>query len=166
MASKSVLEEKEMLTAKAKAMVPKYMWWSMGAGLVPFPLLDMAAISGVQLKMLADLAKHYDVEFKDHRGKALVSSLLGAVAPGQLAGGMLGSVVKMVPLVGPILGGVSQPIFAGALTYAIGSVFIQHFETGGTLLDFDPVRMREHFRDEFEKGKLMAQEVSRKTQKD
>lgn len=163
---KSILEEKEASTAKAKSMVPKYMWWSMGAGLLPLPYLDMAAISGVQLKMVADLAKHYEVEFKSHRVKAIVTSLIGGIVPGPMAAGVLGSIVKMVPLVGPILGGVSVPIFAGAATYAIGQVFIQHFESGGSLLDFDPVKMREFFRQEFEKGKLVAQDVSKKLQKD
>ena len=37
---------------------------------------------------------------------------------------------------------------AGASTWAMGKVFTQHFATGGTLLDFDPDTMREHFKTE------------------
>ncbi|MEZ5671856.1 MAG: hypothetical protein R3E08_05540 [Thiotrichaceae bacterium] len=44
----------------------------------------------------------------------------------------------------------------GAATYAIDKVFVQHFESGGTFLDFDPEAVREHFAAEFAKGKDVA----------
>ena len=47
-------------------------------------------------------------------------------------------------------GQVVMPGFAAAVTWAMGRIFIQHFETGGTLLDFDADKMREHFQAEFE----------------
>ena len=46
---------------EAVKTVKRYMWWSMGAGLVPVPVLDLAAVSGVQLKMLAEISRIYDV---------------------------------------------------------------------------------------------------------
>jgi hypothetical protein len=52
-----------------------------------------------------------------------------------------------------------MPVFAGAATYAIGKVFIQHFEAGGTLLDFEPAKVREHFRQQFEKGRDLSSEA-------
>src|SRR5262249_52323614 len=70
----------------------------------------------------------------------------------------LGSAAKMIPFVGPLVGGLSMPLFSGAATYAIGQVFIQHFETGGTLLDFEPEKVREHFRREFAEGQGVATE--------
>ena len=41
-------------------------------------------------------------------------------------------------------------------TYAIGGVFMQHFESGGTLLDFEPKKMREYFSSKLEEGKEIA----------
>lgn len=41
---------------------------------------------------------------------------------------------------------------SGAITYAIGQVFIQHFESGGTFLDFDPKKVKEYFMEQFEEG--------------
>jgi hypothetical protein len=46
-----------------------------------------------------------------------------------------------------------MPGFSSAATYAIGQVFIKHMESGGTLLDFNVEKMREHFIDEFEAKK-------------
>lgn len=143
---------------RSKGIVRKYMYWSMGAGLIPLPYVDIAAITGVQIKMLADLASHYGIPFSKNRVKEIVAALIGATLPGPIAGSVVGSAVKMVPVVGPIVGGVSVPLLAGATTYAVGRVFIQHFESGGTFLDFDPVKVKEHFRQEFEKGKIAAQE--------
>jgi len=35
-------------------------------------------------------------------------------------------------------------------------VFVQHFESGGTLLDFDPKKMREYFASKLAEGKEVA----------
>jgi hypothetical protein len=49
-----------------------------------------------------------------------------------------------------------MPTLAGASTYAVGRVFIQHFECGGTILSFDPEKVRAHFEKEFEEGKKVV----------
>jgi hypothetical protein len=36
----------------------------------------------------------------------------------------------------------------------MGRVFSQHFEAGGTLLDFDADKLRSHFKTEFEAAKF------------
>lgn len=143
----------------ANDLVKKWMWWTMGAGLIPVPFVDLAAVSGVQLKMLSDLSKLYDVRFSENKGKAIISALLGSVVPNSLAAGGIGSMLKMIPLVGTIIGGVSMSLFSGAATYAIGKSFIQHFESGGTFLDFDPVKVKEYFNTQFEEGKVVAKEM-------
>src|ERR1039457_5592843 len=72
----TVVGENEL---KALKTVKNYMWWSMGAGLIPFPWVDMVAVSGVQLKMLSEISKIYDVPFQLNRGKAVVGSLIGSI---------------------------------------------------------------------------------------
>ena len=149
----------------ANDLVKKWMWWTMGAGLIPVPFVDLAAVSGVQLKMLSDLSKLYDVKFSENRGKSIISALLGSIVPNSLAGGGVGSILKMIPLVGTILGGVSMSLFSGAATYAIGKSFIQHFESGGTFLDFDPVKVKDYFSAQFEEGQVVAKEMEEKKAK-
>ncbi|MEA1922936.1 MAG: DUF697 domain-containing protein [Pseudomonadota bacterium] len=142
--------------------VKNYMWFSMGAGLIPIPFLDLAAISGLQLKMIAELCKRYETPFKEENGKAVIAALLGFIVPESLSRGLMGSLLKAIPIVGPIAGGLSMPLFTGASTYAIGNLFIRHFESGGTLLNMDPQKMRDHFKEEFENGKKVAEEVGAK----
>ena len=133
--------------SRARRIVKTHMWVSMGVGLIPVPTVDLAGITAVQLRMLHELTKLYDVPFSRDLGKKLIGALLGSCVPVSL-----GSTAKMLPFVGYVVGGLSTPLLAGAATYAIGKVFIQHFETGGTLLDFEPAKMRERFRRAFATG--------------
>ncbi len=142
------------------------MWWSMGAGLIPVPFIDLVAISGVQLKMLAQLSKIYGIEFNENAGKALISSLLGYLVPKGLAGGTLGSLLKSIPVVGPIMGLPSLVVFCGATTYALGRIFMQHFASGGTFLTFDPAKVKEHFEREFQEGCKLAEAMQAENKAD
>lgn len=156
----------EVKTTEAEKLVNRYMWWSLGAGLIPVPWVDMVAVSSVQIKMVADISKIYDISFSENSGKTIVTSLLGSVVPDSLARGSVGSLLKTVPVVGTILGAMSMSIFSAATTYAIGKVFIQHFESGGTFLDFDPAQVREYYKSQFEEGKDIAEKMSKKKSPD
>jgi uncharacterized protein (DUF697 family) len=134
----------------AQRLVNKHALYAAAAGLVPVPLVDLAAITGTQLKMLKELADHYGVPFQADLGKSLVGALVGGVVPTKLAYGMAGSLIKGVPVIGGLLGLFTSPAFASASTYAIGKVFLTHFESGGTFLDFDPEKVRAHFASEYE----------------
>lgn len=153
------MEEKEL---NAKKIVKNYMWWSMGAGLIPVPFVDLAAVSGVQLKMLKDISEVYEISFSENKGKSIVSALLGSIVPNSLSAGSMGSLLKMIPVIGTMVGGLSMSLFSGAATYAIGKVFIQHFEAGGTFLDFNPVTVKEYFQSKFEEGQEIAKEMDGK----
>jgi len=151
------MEEKEIASKK---LVKNYMWWSMGAGLIPVPFVDLAAVSGVQLKMLKEISGIYGINFSENKGKSIVSALLGSIIPNSLSAGNMGSLLKMIPVVGSVVGGASMSLFSGAATYAIGKIFIQHFEAGGTFLDFNPVTVKEYFHTLYEEGNKVAKEIT------
>src|ERR1700722_363729 len=130
---------------RAKEIVKRYALYAGGAGLIPIPFLDFAAITGVEIKMLSELAKVYGVPFEADRVRPIVASLIGGYASTKLGYGMGGTLIKGIPLVGPILGVLAVPGFGAGLSWAVGKVFIQHFASGGTFLDFDPETVRAHF---------------------
>lgn len=105
--------------------------------------------------MLRHLARHYDVDFKEERGKSLVTALVGS-SIGSALGFAGASVVKVIPGIGTVLGVGSQAVLAGALTYAVGQVFNTHFQNDGSLIDFDTSKMRDKFKEFFSKGKEVA----------
>lgn len=138
----------------ADGIVRNHTIWSMGAGFIPILIADIFAVSALQMDMIRQLCKVYDIDYEETRGKAIVTSLTGATIA------RLGarSIIKLIPGIGSIIGGVTVSIFAGASTYALGEVFKTHFASGGTILDFDPDRVRKFYREKFEKGKDIAKE--------
>jgi uncharacterized protein (DUF697 family) len=135
----------------AADLVERYTAWAAAAGVIPVPLVDVAAIGGVQVKMLRELAKIYDVEFSENLGKSIMGTLLGAIVPAGVASAASAGVMsalKFVPIVGTVISSIAMPACSAAATYALGKVFILHFASGGTLLDFNPKEYREFMREQ------------------
>ncbi|MCF8300278.1 MAG: DUF697 domain-containing protein [Haliscomenobacter sp.] len=139
----------------ADTIIRNHVIWSMGAGLIPVLIADIFAISALQLDMIRQLCKVYNINFAETQGKAIVTSLTSST----LARITAGSVVKMIPGLGSIIGGITVSVFAGASTYALGEVFKKHFSSGGTILDFDPERLRKLYKEQFEKGKKVVEDL-------
>ena len=129
----------------ASKLVDRFALWSGVAGLIPVPIVDVVAVGGLQIQMVRRLSQIYDVEFSENRGKALVASLAGSLIPATSGIGAA-SMLKAVPIIGTIAGGFVMPALSAGATFAIGKAFIQHFTTGGTLLDFNPPDYREFIR--------------------
>lgn len=140
---------------EANSIVTKYSAFAFGGGVIPFPLMDVVAVSGIQLKMLGDLAKNYEIEFLENWGKSAISAVIGGAGPHALAAGIVGSLVKAIPVFGSTIGFATMPMLSAAATYAVGKVFIQHFESGGTFIDFDVASARVLFREQFTLAKKM-----------
>jgi uncharacterized protein (DUF697 family) len=144
----------------AETVIRTHVLLSMGASFIPILLADIFAVSALQLDMIRQMCRVYDIDFKETQGKAIVSSLTTST----LARAGARSLVKLIPGIGSIIGGVTVSIFAGASTYALGEVFKKHFESGGTILDFDTERLRNVYKEKFEKGKKVAQEWKKEEQ--
>jgi uncharacterized protein (DUF697 family) len=147
-------------TEISNSIIQNHMIWSMGAGFIPIPIVDLFAVSAIQLDMIRQMCKVYDINFKETEGKAIITALTGS----SLA--RIGArAVKFIPGVGSILGGVTMAVLSGGSTYALGEVFKKHFETGGTFLDFDPGRLKKYYNEKFEKGKDFAAKIQKDKEK-
>ena len=153
MESSEILLMPEARRSRAEEAVDSAVRWSFGFGLIPLPIVDLAAISTVQLRMLRSLCDVYGEPFSENQGKALISALLGGIVPTKLAWGPIRSLLKAIPVVGPLAGAAAMPLFAAASTYAVGHTFIHHFESGGTLLDLDPAKLRDYVAKQYREGR-------------
>ncbi|MCH8566701.1 MAG: YcjF family protein [Balneolales bacterium] len=153
--------QEAILTKEQQSLkiVKKYMLWSLGAGLIPFPLVDIATVTGVQIKMVSELSKIYNVEFSENRARNVISPILSSVTAKTFAAGTVGSTIKAIPIIGTLVGSITMPLFSSAFAYALGQIFINHFEKGGTFLDFDVEKNKENFAEMFKKGKNVASEL-------
>jgi len=146
---------------EADTLIKRYTLIASGTGFIPIPLVDAVAMSGVQYTMIRKLAGLYEIPFKGHRVKAIGAAFIGSI--GTISG------FKFIPKIGTVIGGVTASTIGAASTYALGQVFMQHFDQGGTLLNFDPLASRVHFEQELEKGKTIVaklrEEAELKTEK-
>jgi uncharacterized protein (DUF697 family) len=130
----------------ALAEVKRAAAWSAFGGMIPLPVIDVVAVGGVQLNMLRRLAQIYDVPFTQDVGKSVVASLAGSIFPASTATTTAmgaASALKAVPAVGAAVSILAMPALSAGATYVIGKVFMKHFASGGTLLDFNAPDYRE-----------------------
>ena len=137
---------------EAHEIILKYVAWASGGALIPLPLFDVVAITAFEVTMLKRLCQLHGLEFRQQWGKSLIGALIGTLQTGLLAG----SVLKLIPGIGLAGGVISTAAIAGAMTYAIGKVFVMHFETGGTLFDFNPAKMQAYFADQYQEGRTLT----------
>jgi uncharacterized protein (DUF697 family) len=133
--------------ARAMKLVERFSLWSGAAGLIPVPFVDLVAVGGVQIQMLRRISQIYDVPFSKNRGRAVIAGLAGTMIPAT-TGISMSSYIKSIPFVGTAIGAIATPALSVGATYAIGMVFVQHFSTGGTLLDLAPPDYREFIKEQ------------------
>jgi uncharacterized protein (DUF697 family) len=139
---------------EADRIIREHIVWSVGAGLVPVPLLDIAAVSAIQLDMLKQLATHYKVKYTESEGKVFLSAMTGSILAKLAA-----NAIKFIPGIGSAIGGISMAVLSGASTYALGQVACNHFEGGGMIGGLDIDKAKKAFEEHLERGKQVATEL-------
>jgi uncharacterized protein (DUF697 family) len=145
-------------TASAERIIQDHVLLAVASGLVPGPGLDLVAAFTVQLTMLKRLATLYDVPFRQDAAKSTVTALFGTLGGAGAAAIAGASFLKFIPVVGTAVGIAGTSVAFGAFTYAIGKVFLRHFESGGTFIDLNPRAYREYFREMNVRGRTVAAE--------
>lgn len=135
--------------AEASKIVSSALGWSAAAGFVPIPVLDIAALAAVQVKMVGNLGKLYGEKSNNDLARGIVSVLLGTLAPLKATEMLMVSGAKALPVIGTVFGSLSMAAFGSAATYAIGKIFIRHFERGGTVATLDAEAVKEDLKAEF-----------------
>ena len=143
----------EQPVTESMRIVKKHARIAAAVGLVPGGLLNFAILLPVQVVMVWRIARAFGQSVGKEQVRGVLLSLFGSLIPagiGHGAGIAIASLPAMVA--GTVVYFVATPILAYALTRAVGNVFIMHFESGGTLLTFDPKSFTEYFVNEFKKA--------------
>ncbi len=135
-----------------RKIIRKYAYLSTSAALLPIPTLDFIAVTALEIKMIHELCHEYQVEFSKERVKAIIGSLVGGLHASLIAG----SLIKSIPFLGMAVASVSVGAISGAITYAVGIVFLKHFDLRGTLFDFNPSSYQKKFDDALKEGKTQV----------
>lgn len=146
---------------KAYSIIKEHTYWAVATGMLPIPLLDIAAVTAVQLDMLKQLATFYEIDYSEVQGKSWISSLTAATMSSVLAR-VGASAIKTIPFVGSVIGMSAMAVLSGASTYAVGQVFARHFEDGGSFLDFNSEDFKQVYEDMMSEGKEFAKDFTDK----
>lgn len=152
------------LKEKAEGIVTTNVLWSMGAGLIPIPFLDSAAVLGIQLDLVKQLARNYGIDASETTFRSIIATLTAGYAT-RMGVDYAARLIKFIPVIGTFAGGVAMAVLSGASTYAVGQVFIKHFDTGGDMFSFNADSFKTFYEEQFEKGKKYAQDLRQEFEK-
>ena len=136
----------------ASAIISSATKWSVVASFIPIPYLDIASLGVIQVNMIVDLSKLYDQRVSKHAVQGVVAVLFGTLAPAGAANYALTTSAKFIPGYGSAVSAVTLATFGAAATYAIGKVFVRHFENGGTFDSFSAAEIQADLKKEFSKA--------------
>ena len=121
--------------AQARAIVERHATYSAVGGIFPLPIVSVAGITAIIVRMVKMLSNLYGVPFERDRARAIVAGLVGGATPTGFAVVTTSTLFFVVPS-GALIGTVVSAVSAVACTRSIGRVFIEHFESGATLNNF------------------------------
>ncbi len=133
----------------AMSLVNRHAAMAAGTGLIPVPAVDVVALTGIELNLIKRLCDLYGVKFTRQLGLNIAASLVAGTVPVALMT-MTASFVKLIPGLGTVAGSAAMAVNGGAIIYAIGSVMVRHFESGGDLLNFDAKQAKAYFKQQVE----------------
>lgn len=130
---------------------------TISAAIIPVPVVDVAAIIGIQLNMIRKLSELYGKPFSQSLGKSIIFSLGGGILGYGVGATLTISAIKIIPGIGWMIGWATLPVVAGATTFAIGRVFAKHYEEGGSMFDLSTKSVSAYYKQEYQKGRILAE---------
>jgi uncharacterized protein (DUF697 family) len=118
----------------ALAIVDRHATYSAMGGFIALPVLNVASVTAIVVRMVKVLSKHYGVPFERDRARAIVIGLVGGSVPTGL-GAVTASTLFFIMPASALAGLAVSAISAAGCTRGIGRVFVEHFESGATLQD-------------------------------
>ncbi len=137
----------------ARHTVKNWSTWAATAGLIPVPGFDLAAIGSLQVKMVYELCKVYEIPYKKETVQSLLGGLAGSTLTVLASGYLSARLFRFVPYAGPVLSLVIQPGLAFASTFVLGHIFIRQFESGQSLVGLTAETVNSTYREQLAKTK-------------
>jgi len=120
---------------RARAIVERHANYSAVGGFIPLPIVNIAGVTAIILRMVKLLSNLYGVPFERNRARVIITGVIGGLTPATLSTMTASSLLFIVPG-SNLLGLAVSSVTASACTRRIGWIFIDHFESGATLFEF------------------------------
>ena len=117
--------------SEARKIVERYKFYAAAGGLVPLPVVSIAGLTAVIMRMVKRLSDLYEVPFERDRTRSIIVGLTGGAVPTGLGAATASTLGFVVP--GAVFAGLAvSSITAAAFTRGVGLVFVEHFEDGAS----------------------------------
>lgn len=114
----------KMKKRKANAIVAASAAAAAATGAIPIPFTDAAVLVPEQIGMIASITAVFGIPVEKATVTALLSATIGTVGTTVMGKSVVSSLLKMIPGVGSVAGGVISASVAAALTAALGEAYI------------------------------------------
>jgi uncharacterized protein (DUF697 family) len=114
--------------AQARSIVERHKTYAAVGGLFPLPIVNVAGVTAIIMRMVKQLSDLYGVPFARDRTRSMIVGLIGGAVPTGLGTATASTLAFVLPGHALVGLGVSA-ITAGALTRGIGLVFLDQFES-------------------------------------
>jgi uncharacterized protein (DUF697 family) len=133
--SQSVEVDATRRPVRANAIVERYANISAIGGIIPLPLINVAGVTLIILRMVKRLCELYAIPYEQGRARLLIVGLAGGAVPTTASAVTTSTLIYFVPGAN-LLGLAVSSVTASVCTRGIGRRFVEHFEKGGTLMEF------------------------------
>jgi uncharacterized protein (DUF697 family) len=115
--------------AQAQKIVARHRNYAAVGGLCPLPVVNIAALTAINIRMVQQLSALYQVPFQRDRTRSFIVGLIGGAVPTGVGFATSSTLMWIIP--GGLLAGLGvSAVTAAALTRGIGLVFVESFESG------------------------------------
>lgn len=119
------------LIVKCKYEISGFSALSAAVGFIPIPLSDAPILITIQVAMIIAIAAQFGIEKEKNEAKDMIIKLSKSTAVGATVAGVgkiVGSLIKLVPGIGSVVGGAICGSTAGIGTYTLGMATITFFK--------------------------------------
>lgn len=149
-------EAERELEKKAKNVIAGFVASTTATGAIPLPFADAPLLVGQQAAMMAAINQVYGIQMGEEALKSLAAAVIGAGGVTVAGKTIATNLIKMIPGPGTVVGGAVSAGTAGALTYALGSAYIdvcKQIKGGKLSMDGIKTALKRAFRHEMKNTK-------------
>ena len=145
--------------AQADAIIKRYALFGTATGLIPTFGLDVAVLTGVQVKMIKDLANVYEYDVDDQMIRMTITTGVTALA-GRLVTGVLSSITRAFSPLKFLIGGATQAALSGFMTAEVGKIYQARLSSGQNPSDITVSEIVNHIVSMVQEGKWNPTKVA------
>ena len=137
-------------------LIKRYCYWSFSISLIPVPIVDLAAMVTIQVKMIQEISKLHKIPLSDEKAKKTVAVLIANVSSSSFMG-----LAKLAPGIGYLVVTIPLATINVTNTYAVGKIFAHHFESGHTIDSLGSGRQKAFLQSTLADGKAFARRTKK-----